>query len=90
MKIINEAQNKHESYFYQNMKFIFIKNKLLGICMIYLKLTICIHIPNMKRVYDIVCMEARDSRGIHVYLLILNNNSIYMKQNMKIGKNKCT
>ena len=39
-----------------------------------------------KRVYDINCMKARDSKGIHVYLLDLNKNCIYMKQNMKIGK----
>ena len=82
MKIINEAQkqislkqtsDKHE-------KFIFhMKNKLLGICMFYLKLTICIHIPNIKRVYNMICMKARDSWGIHVYLLDLNTKYIYMK-----------
>ena len=59
--------------------FFILKNKLLGICMIYPKLTICIHIPNIKRVYDMICMKARDSRDIHVYLLVLTKNTIYMK-----------
>ena len=54
MKIINEAQNKHEYHFYQNMK-----NKLLGICMIYPILTICIHIPNIKRVCDVIYMKGK-------------------------------
>ena len=54
--------------------------------MIYPKLTICIHIPNIKRVHNVNCMKANDSWGIHVYLLDLNRKYIYMKQNMKIGK----
>ena len=71
----------HFSYKDENPKnsFFIFKNKLLGICMIYLKLTICIHIPNIKRVFDIICMKARDSRDIHVYLLDLNTKYIYMK-----------
>ena len=44
------------------------KNKLLGICMFLSKLTICIHIPNIKRVHKVNCMKANDSRGVHVYL----------------------
>ena len=35
-----------------------------------------------KRVHKIICMKASDSRVIHVYLLVLDKNSIYMKQNM--------
>ena len=30
--------------------------------MIYPKLTICIHIPNIKRVHNVNCMKASDSR----------------------------
>ena len=48
----------------KNMKFIFIKNKLLGIYMIYPILTICIHIPNIKRVHNVNCIKANDSWGI--------------------------
>jgi len=68
---------------YENHKdFIFIKNKLQGICMIYPKLTICIHIPTKKKVHNSIYMKASDSRGTHVYLLVLDKYSIYMK----IGK----
>ena len=35
------------------------KNKLQGICMIYQKLTIYIHILNTKRVHNSICMKAR-------------------------------
>ena len=64
MKVVNKAQNKHEYYFIkQIMKIHFSsKNILLGICMIYPKLTICIHIPNIKEFIKCICMKARDSR----------------------------
>ena len=72
MKIVNEAQIKHEYYFIkQNMKIHFFfypkKNKLLGICMIYPILTIHIHIPNIKESIKGICMEARDSR-VYMYI----------------------
>ena len=84
MKIINEAQkqislkqtsDKHEKFIFitQIMKIYFsFKYKFLGICMIYPKLIICIHISNIQRVHNINCMKANDSKGIHVYLLVLN------------------
>ena len=75
MKIVNEAQSNKD---HKNFIFHF-KNKLLGICMIYPKLTICIHIPNIKRDYNVNGMKANDSWGIHVYLLDLNTKYIYMK-----------
>jgi len=43
------------------------KDKLQGICMIYQKLTICIHIPNIKGVYDMIWMKARYSR-VYMYI----------------------
>ena len=33
--------------------------------------------PKYKRVYDMICMKARDSRTIHVYLLDLNKKIAY-------------
>ena len=67
MKIVNEAQKDHKS-----RKIIFHQiNKLLGICMIYPILTICIHISN-KRVYEMYLHESKRLTGIHVYLLDLN------------------
>ena len=81
------SKQKHENLFF------ILKTKLLSICMIYPKLAICIHIPNIKRVHSSICMKASDSKGIHVYLLVLDKYNIYMKQNMhrnRENKLKCT
>ena len=36
--------------------------------------------PKHKKSHNVNCMKANDSWGIHVYLLDLNKNCIYMKQ----------
>ena len=73
MKIVIKAQNdQNKSFilFYQTNhenSFFFKNNTLLGICMIYLNLTICIHIPNIKESINDVCIKARDSR-VYMYI----------------------
>ena len=88
MKIINRAQNINHV---KIIKIHFsLKIRLQSIFMIYSKLTICIHIPNIKRVYDNNLHEGKRLKDIHVYLLVLNKNYIYMKQNMhKDRQNNC-
>ena len=65
MKIINKAQ-KHQTRKDHEDSFFF-KNKTSRHMYDYPKLTICIHIPNIKGVYNSICMKARDSR---VYMFV--------------------
>ena len=91
MKIINKAQNKTWISFYQtNMNIMKIhfsfKDKLQGICMIYSKLKICIHIPNIKWVQNRVLHEKQMTQG---YTCIFNSfgQGLHIHEaKQKIGK----
>ena len=75
MKMINKAQNNH-GYLLSKHKNVFLIKIKLQRYMYVLSKTNHIHTYSKhKRVHNVICMKASDSRSIHVYLLDLNKNT---------------